>query len=77
MGLVGFFVASAVTTLVQFLRVRERRLLPLLALFALLAMAHFLGEGDAWGRAFHYAAGAAGVVQLVVLSPGHVPGRRH
>jgi hypothetical protein len=35
--MVGFFVAATVVTLVQFLRHRERRMLPLLALFVLLA----------------------------------------
>jgi hypothetical protein len=76
MGLVSFFVASTVVTLVQFLRVRDRRLLPLLALFVLMAVAHFFGEGDGWGRAFHFAAGLAGLVQLVVLAPRHAPARR-
>ena len=76
MGLVTFFVASTVVTLVQFLRLRDRRLLPLLALFTLLALAHFRGEGDGWGRAFHYGAGLAGLGVLVMLAPRHAaPGR--
>ena len=76
MGLVAFFVASTVVTLLQFLRLRDRRLLPLLALFALLALAHFRGEWDAWGRASHVGAGIAGLVALLMLSPRHAaPGR--
>lgn len=69
MGLVAFFVASTVVTLLQFLRVRDRRFLPLLALFALLAAGHFRGPGDGWGRLFHLGAGVAGLVALVMFSP--------
>lgn len=75
MGLVAFFVAATVVTLLQFLRLRDRRFLPLLALFALLALAHFRGEWDGWGRAFHFGAGVAGLVLLATLSPGHAPRR--
>jgi hypothetical protein len=76
MGLVAFFIASTVVTLLQFLRLRDRRLLPLLALFAFLALAHFRGEWDGWGRAFHFGAGIAGLAVLVTLSPRPVaPGR--
>lgn len=73
--MVAFHVAATVVTLIQYLRVRERRLLPLLALFAFLAMALSRGQWDAWGRAFHLAAGLAGLVLLVVLSPRHTPAR--
>jgi hypothetical protein len=76
MGLVAFFVASTVVTLLQFLRVRDRRLLPLLAMFALLGVAHFLGEGDGWGRGLHFGAGLAGLALLVAISPRHVAARR-
>jgi hypothetical protein len=69
--MVAFFVAAAVVTTIQYLRLRERRLLPLLALFALLASAHFLGEWDPWGRRLHFAAGTAGLVLLWMLSPRH------
>ena len=68
-GLVAFYVAATVVTLLQFVRVKQRRLLPLLALFALLAGAHQRGEWDAWGQGFHYLAGVAGLVLLVVLLP--------
>jgi len=67
--LVGFFVAATFVTLLQYLRMKEKRLLPLLAFFALLAMAHaFPGPASAW---LHAAAGAAGLTLLVVLSPRH------
>jgi hypothetical protein len=63
---VGFHVAAAVVTLLQFVRVRDRRLLPLLAMFALLAAAH--DQAD-WfvARRLHFAAGACGLVLLGML----------
>jgi hypothetical protein len=67
--MVGFFVAATVVTLVQYVRVRERRLLPLLALFVLLALAHSREPSDPWGRRFHLAAGTAGLALLALLSP--------
>jgi hypothetical protein len=70
---VAFHVAATVVTLLQYLRVKDRRLLPLLALFASLAAAHTLGEWDPWGRAFHLAAGFAGLVLLFLLSPRRPP----
>jgi hypothetical protein len=67
--LVAFFLAAGVISLVQFRRLRDRRLLPLLLLFVLLALAHARGEWDAWGRLCHYGAGACGLVLLFMLSP--------
>lgn len=75
MGLVAFFVAAAVVTTLQYLRLRERRVLPLVAMFLLLAAAHFRGEWDRWGRGFHFAAGAAGLLTLVAISPRHAAPR--
>jgi hypothetical protein len=75
MGLVAFFVAATVVTLLQFLRLRDRRFLPLLALFVLLALGHFRGEWDGWGRAFHFGAGIAGLAMLVMISPRHLTRR--
>jgi hypothetical protein len=72
--MVGFFVAATVVTLVQYLRYHERRLLPLLALFVLLALAHSRESGDPWGPRLHLAAGTAGLGLLVLLSPR--PARR-
>ena len=68
MSLAGFFVAATVVTLLQFLRLREWQLLPLLALFASLALAHSRADWYA-ARPYHLAAGVAGLVLLLVLSP--------
>jgi hypothetical protein len=70
-ALLALFVAATVVTLVQYLRFRDRKLLPLLALFAFLGLAHSRGEWDHWGRLFHFAAGASGLVLLLALSPRH------
>ena len=72
--MVGFFVAATVVTLVQFHRLHDRRLLALVALFLLLALAHSRQAGDPWGRRYHLAAGTAGLALLVLLSPR--PARR-
>jgi hypothetical protein len=68
---VGFFVAAAVVTVLQFLRVKDRRLLLLLALFVCLAEAHSLEWWDPWKDRFHFAAGFAGLGLLLVLAPRH------
>jgi hypothetical protein len=69
--LIAFFVAATLVTLMQYLRLRDRKLLPLLALFAFLGLAHSRGEWDRWGRLFHFAAGVSGLVLLLALSPRH------
>jgi ABC-type Co2+ transport system permease subunit len=63
---VGFYVAAAVVALLQFVRVRDRRLLPLMAMFALLAAAH---DQSDWfvARRLHFAAGVCGLVLLGML----------
>jgi hypothetical protein len=66
---VGFFVAAAVVTVLQFLRVKDRRLLLLLAMFVFLAQAHSLEWWDPWKQRFHFAAGFAGLGLLVALAP--------
>jgi hypothetical protein len=74
-SLQGFYVAALLAALVQYLRLRDARLLPLLAMFALLAVAH---HQDDWyaARPWHLAAGAAGLVLLVVMGRRPVNGRR-
>ena len=72
--MVGFFVAATVVTLVQYLRLRDRRLMALMAMFVLLAAAHSREGGDPWGGRFRLAAGTSGLVLLVLLSPR--PARR-
>jgi hypothetical protein len=73
-SLVGFFVAATVVTLMQFVRLRDKRLVPLLALFACLAIAHAQADWYA-ARPWHLAAGVAGLALLFVLSPRPHPGR--
>ena len=65
--MVAFYVAATVVGLFQFLRLRDRRLLPLVGVFALQAAAH--AQTD-WfvARRYHVAAGACGLVLLGVLS---------
>jgi hypothetical protein len=67
LSLQGFYLAATVVALLQFLRTRERRLLPLSAMFALLALAHHQADWYA-ARPWHLAAGACGLM-LVVLIP--------
>jgi hypothetical protein len=72
----AFFVAATVVTLLQFLRLRDHRLLPLLALFLFLALAM---SRDDWyaARRFHLAAGLSGLAVLYVLPrPSHPPQAR-
>jgi hypothetical protein len=71
-SLAGFFVASTVVTLLQFLRLRDWRLVPLLGVFACLALAHAQTDWYA-ARPYHLAAGVAGLVLLLVLSPRQRP----
>jgi hypothetical protein len=67
-SLQAFYVAATVVALLQWLRVRDARLLPLLAMFALLSVAHVQGDWYA-ARPWHVAAGGAGLLLLYVLSP--------
>jgi hypothetical protein len=68
----GFFVAATLVTLWQAIRVRDRRLFALLALFVSLTIAHTRGDWFA-ARPFHYVAGGAGLVLLYFLSPPRQP----
>jgi hypothetical protein len=64
---VAFYVAATAVGLFQFLRQRDRRLLPLVGVFALSAAAH--AQTD-WfvARRLHFAAGACGLLLLGLLS---------
>ena len=71
--IVSFFVAATVVTLVQYLRLREPKLLPLLALFGCLGLAHTYEYWEAWFQRLHLLAGAAGLVLMFLVSPRHHP----
>jgi signal transduction histidine kinase len=70
---VGLFIAATVVGLLQYLRLRDRRLLPLLALFAFQAQALSREWWDVWKDVFQAAACAAGLLLLLMLSPRHPP----
>jgi hypothetical protein len=69
LALVSFYVAAAAIGVWQTVRVRERRLVPLIGLFALAAAGHERGTADALGLLCHYGAGVAGLVLLAMLLP--------
>jgi len=73
--MVGAFVAATVVTLVQFLRLRDRRLLPLAAMFAFQAQALAREWYDVWRDAFQAGVCVAGLALLLSLSlwPSPVP----
>lgn len=73
--MVGFFLAASVVTALQFLRLKDRRLLLLLALFVCLAEAHSLEWWDPWRDRFHFGAGFAGLGLLLAFSLHHHPER--
>jgi hypothetical protein len=64
---VAFYVAATVVGLLQFVRQRDRRLLPLVGVFALSAAAH--AQSD-WfvARRLHFAVGLCGLLLLGLLS---------
>jgi hypothetical protein len=71
---VAFFIAAAVVTVLQFIRVREHKLLPLMALFALAAAGHAADDAS-WARWLHLLSGAAGLALVVMLAPRQTPPR--
>jgi hypothetical protein len=68
---VGGFVAATVVTLLQFVRLRDRRLLLLAALFAFQAQALAREWYDFWRDVFQSGVCAAGLGLLLALSPQH------
>ncbi len=65
----GFYVACTVVALLQFLRLRDRRLLALLVMFALRSLSCHVGELSATGRAADLLVGGAGLTLVYWLSP--------
>jgi hypothetical protein len=66
--MIGAYVASMVVTLIQYVRLRDRRLLPLLALFAFQALALTRDWWDYKKEVFQTASCACGLVLLLVLT---------
>ena len=71
--MVGFFIAATVVALMQLLRTRDRRVLPLLLLFVCLAQAHSRDWRDPWRDRFHFLAGGCGLVLLLMLGSAPKP----
>jgi len=69
--MVGGFVAATVVTLLQYLRLQDRRLLLLAALFAFQAQALSREWYDFWRDVFQSGVCAAGLGLLLALSPRH------
>jgi hypothetical protein len=67
-AMIGAYIASMVVTLVQYVRLRDRRLLLLLALFAFQALALTRDWWDYKKDVFQTASCAAGLVLLLVLT---------
>ncbi len=67
--MVGLFIAATVVSLVQYLRVRDRRLLLLAAMFACQSQALAREWYDVWRDMFQAGVCAAGLLLLLALSP--------
>jgi hypothetical protein len=65
----GLYVGALAVALVQVLRNRDLRLLPVLALLAFLAAAHARGIPGRVAWACHVAAGVSALVVVFALSP--------
>ncbi len=66
--MIGAYVASMVVTVIQYVRLRDRKLLPLLALFAFQALALTRDWWDYKKEVFQTASCAAGLVLLIMLT---------
>ena len=69
--MIGAYVAATVVTLIQYLRLKDRRLLLLLALFALQAQALAREWFDFWKDVCQTGACAAGLGLLLALTLRH------
>ncbi len=79
--MVGPYFAATIVTLVQYFRLRDRRLLPLAALFAFQAQAYSREWFDVWQDVYEALACGAGLCLLLMLTlrpsagrPPHHPG---
>jgi len=73
----GFFAGATAVALLQFLRVRDGRMLLLVALFALHGLSHVLGQSTTAGTVADLLSGCCGLALLLWLSPRqpHAPSR--
>ncbi len=71
--MVGAYIAATIVALVQYLRLRDRRVLPLAALFAFEAQALSREWFDIWKYVFQGAACGAGLLTLLLLTLRHAP----
>ena len=71
--MVGLYVGALAVAVVQLVRSRDRRLIPLVAMLAFLAAAQARGVTDRWSTAGHVGAALAGLTLALVVPPR--PGR--
>lgn len=71
----GLFVAGAVVSAIQFVRLRDRRLVPLAFFLAFLAGAEAREPWEPWRRRFQLAAAAAGIALGVTVAREPMAGR--
>lgn len=64
----GLFAAGAVVSAIQFVRMRDRRLVPLAFFLAFLAGVEGREPWEPWRRRFQLAAAAAGIALAVMIS---------
>ena len=69
--MVGGFIAAALVSLVQFVRVRDRRLLLLAAMFALQSQALAREWYDVWRDVCQAGVCVAGLALMFALAPGY------
>jgi hypothetical protein len=72
----GAFIAATVVSLLQYVRVRDKRLLLLAAMFAFQAQALAREWWDVWRDVFQAGVCAAGLLLLLALSPRHPQGSK-
>ena len=71
MSLQAFYVAATVVALLRLVKLRDKRLIPLVLLLLFLSIAHIRGEWFA-ARPWHYLAGLSGLA-LVIIIPRRPP----